>query len=278
MAASSSTVATATVRSAAPVNRFLTLKNVVVTMELGRSNLDLPRVAMIVCGRYGAAFPAVVCRCFECDTVISIFSTGRVVIVGCRSQNHGLLSAHMLANTLSSRGGLQCTPYNFNVPNLVYRFELPWKLNLDLIYADANDGHISGVIDDDGSGEGGTSYEPDTFPGIAMPVRLRGDPVMFALFTSGRGIATGLRTQEQEHEANRFLGDFDKYELGNEYRALPAERRHTRRPPVASTTKTPPRRCADVVARFQYRTNEGEQVDLSDVVFDDILEIESAEL
>jgi transcription initiation factor TFIID TATA-box-binding protein len=192
------------------------------TCELGRP-IPLEVVAVCLKARLGARiFPALVSRCRETGTAISVFSTGKVVIVGCKSEDAGLLSAHLLVHVLWEECGLNTSVINFHVRNMVYRIHLPYALNLDLVYADAKDPvcpNIPNIIRDNGKGEGGASYEPETFPGIALPVDC-GGPVTLALFPSGAGVATGAKVAGQRHLINAMLYDFLRYEYGNEYREL----------------------------------------------------------
>jgi TATA-box binding protein (TBP) (component of TFIID and TFIIIB) len=198
-------------------------KNVVCTATTGVKWINCKHVAATLHGRWDSGvFPAMVSHCRNKKTTLSLFSTNRLVIVGCDTADTGNSSGQMLIDVL-----VRTMPHlygrarllNFEVCNIVCRVELPWRLNLDLLYADA-------CIDPDTVAvnpetlQGGCTYEPEVFPSLAWPIQRDGVAITFALFQTGKGVATGLRTMSARHVANTILHTLSRYEIGNEYRAL----------------------------------------------------------
>lgn len=207
----------------------------VVTYNLGRC-LPITIICVALGGRQGAIiFPATVLRSSDTATANSVFSTGNVVIVGCANENDGLMAAHMLVDLIYQRTGIDCSVLNFNVCNMVYRVELPFAmqagadasdpntpggLNLDLLYSDAK---VMAVTDwDRTKKKQGVSYNPAKFPGLAWRIHYKTLRATLTMFTTGKGVGTGVRMAHQRHLLNEFLGTLGKFERGNEYRPIQA--------------------------------------------------------
>lgn len=208
---------------------YVSVKNVVCTCDFGVT-LDLDTLAAALGGRLDKkVFPALMVRCRETNVACSLFVTGRAVLVGGQSEAEGLETAERLARALWRFAGVDCRPYNFTVSNLVCRVKLPFELDLDLLYADAKTMPITVQVDR--RGRGGPSYEPEVFPGLAWPTRVGDATITFALFSSGGGVATGLRSSQHVHIANTIMHDMYKYQKGNTYRDLLPTERHSSHPP-----------------------------------------------
>ena len=106
------------------------------TFQLGCS-IDLVPVAIAMGGRAEHhVFPAMVSHSTDTATSNSVFATGRTVEVGCKSEDHALLAAHMLAFKIYMLTGQICGVHNFEICNVVCRVELPsvgmrvsWRLD-----------------------------------------------------------------------------------------------------------------------------------------------------
>lgn len=106
------------------VERGARAYNVVATFSLGRA-LDQVPLAIALGGRAATSnFPAVVSRSTDTATANSIFSTGRTVMVGCKSEMHALLGAQMIAHEIYTELGILTTVTNFKVRNVVCRVEV----------------------------------------------------------------------------------------------------------------------------------------------------------
>lgn len=97
--------------------------------DLGRM-LPLTSLAVAAGGRSDRnVFYDLVLRCHDTGTVSNTFSTGNVVVVGCKSENHALLSAYLHAQLISDTIGIHCIPLNITICNMVCRTEIR-KLNI----------------------------------------------------------------------------------------------------------------------------------------------------
>lgn len=100
------------------------VQNVVATFSLGR---DIPLVLFGVAlgGRSApAVFPSSVTRSTDTATASSIFNTGRTVEVGCKTEMHARLAAHMLVWEIKKHLNITCSVINFRISNVVCRVEL----------------------------------------------------------------------------------------------------------------------------------------------------------
>ena len=89
------------------------------TFQLGCS-IDLVPVAIAMGGRAEHhVFPAMVSHSTDTATSNSVFATGRTVEVGCKSEDHALLAAHMLAFKIYMLTGQICGVHNFEICNVV---------------------------------------------------------------------------------------------------------------------------------------------------------------
>ncbi len=192
------------------MDNVVSIKNVVVTFQLGRP-LNLPAIAQALLARLDPRhFPALVTRCKQTGSVISAFTTGSVVTVGCQTEQHGKYSAWLFVETLQRVLGLDCSVYNFHVRNLVCRVKLPFFVNIELFFRD--------------HGPEIAKYKPDMFPGMGWKTKVEGENVTFTLFFEGGGVATGLKTKEQiPGVRDMLLNVFTRYRLGHEYRQFTKE-------------------------------------------------------
>ncbi len=232
--------------------------NVVCTWDLG-VELNLKLVAPAISGRYDPAiFPACVSYCKEMRASIQSFATGKQVAVGCRSEEIGKATAHLLVHTLCRVCGIdQAEVTNFYVRNIVCSVRLGFEVNLSLLYEDLTTGKLPYVVlIDEKTGESPIVYQPNDFPGLAFAIEPpppgEGTAVQspavpsprrvitFALFEGGNGVATGLKCNEQVGVASAYMREhMPKYELGKEYRVQdPAKVRKRREPPAATATHT----------------------------------------
>lgn len=212
---------------------YISVKNVVCKFELGRAIACMP-VAQALGARWDPrVFPALVLLCANTGCVVSIFPTGSVVIVGCSSPDLGITTAQLTVALLWRKCRLSARVFNFDVCNIVCAVRLPWRLNLDLLYAEAQRSELTDQR------KGGASYEPEVFPGMAWPVRVaqsdgaQAITAAFALFPSGNGVVTGLRSLAYIPALNEVLAELDRYELGHEFRGLQPHEVQNRRKAAA---------------------------------------------
>jgi len=194
---------------------YIQVENVVCVGDLGRT-IDRLQVAACLNARFDPLiFPALVSHQLETGAVLSIFSTGKVVIVGCRDEDKGLIAMHLLVRTLWRVMRLRTRVCNFTVCNIVGRIRLPWRLNLNRILTELQESPLT--VQANAEGKGGLSYEPEAFPGLTWPIRtLSGITFTVQLFRSGCGAIVGLRNRDHRHVANQILSTLDRFELQQE--------------------------------------------------------------
>lgn len=199
----------------------VSIKNVVIAFDLGRP-LNCVLTAMILRARFDSGvFPAVVSYCKETCTSAQIFGTGRAVIVGCKSNDHGLNAAHLLVHTLFVMMDIDFSVLNFHISNTVCRLSLYFKINLDLLFNDITT--LEDVVLDDENGTGGPQLDFERFPGMTFDLmdKQTNSTITVAIFNTGNGVGTGIKYPHQMEILRHFLDDnMTRYKLGFEYRQL----------------------------------------------------------
>jgi len=222
--------------------RYLLPKNYVSTNELGR-DLQLTPLCEALNGRlHKDIFPALVTTTRDPDTTSSVFATGKLVHVGSKAPEDGLVTAHNFTWYLWERFGIYTEVINWKLCNSVYSVTLPnamterdmkdlrlkrkrrediprgfdmERLELELPTlpemqgkekADMNEVMRNGKK---AKKQKTVTYDPALFPGLTAHVRLpSGTTGAFTLFVTGRGVLTGLRKPlTEEARMNEFFGD-----------------------------------------------------------------------
>lgn len=181
------------------------INNVICHANLG-CPINICQVAIALNGRANPkVFPACVSKCRETNTTLSVFQSGRLVIVGAKSIDIALYAAHNFARALRKVLLIPAQVHNFEVDNLVCDFKLGFQLNLDLFL---NDHELT------------AQWEYEFFRGLSYKPYGSGKSVVsFVLFTSGCGIITGAKSEEMLLKAyTTHYPDFVAYTLGGEYR------------------------------------------------------------
>jgi transcription initiation factor TFIID TATA-box-binding protein len=202
--------------------RDVRINNVIAHSMLGCAT-DISLVAVALNGRTNPrVFPACVCHCYTTHTTLSLFDSGKLVVVGAKSEQIALEASHIFANSLSLHLELPVNVYNFEINNVVGHFVMPCKLNINL-FLDDHDLEAQ--------------WDPDNFAGISYkPWGSEKGVVSFVLFDSGKGILTGGKARRDLYKAYELhVDDLFKYRLGQEYRTLQAE--NTRERPWIHTQK-----------------------------------------
>lgn len=173
-------------------------------------------------------FPAMVSRSLDTGTVNSVFQTGQTVEVGGASTEDARTAAHLLVHHIWLTTGIEGNVTNFDVRNMVCRGEVPYSapppsrpkepmpptggINMRMLETDYTD-------DPRTAAESGVSFQPEKFPGLKWRMQLpNGHMVTFAWFERGRGVVTGLRSNEEVYLCNMVVRGMPSYERGNEYR------------------------------------------------------------
>lgn len=177
------------------------ITNVIAHCKLAHS-ADTKKLAIALHGRVSDdVFPACVGHCRITKTTQSVFRSGKLVVVGADSEATALISAHLYAYTASRELNEEFRVHNFVINNVVGNFSLPFRLNLNLFFADHD---LT------------ATWDPEIFTGCGYKP---GGNVSFVLFESGEGILTGGKSTKDLFDAyEEHVGEFTKYKEGEEYR------------------------------------------------------------
>ncbi|WP_449461882.1 TATA-box-binding protein [Tardisphaera miroshnichenkoae] len=160
----------------------LNVENVVASVSFGQP-IDLYALAnKNPYLRYEPArFPAIQLRFVNPRVTVLIFSSGKAVIVGARSEDDVKKSSRNLASFLKKNGiGLKREP-KVAIKNIVTTFSIGERIDLERL----------------GMALRGAVYEPEEFPGLIY----RNYGVVFIMFSSGKVICTGSKNETQAVQA-----------------------------------------------------------------------------
>jgi len=128
-------------------------------------------------------FPGLVFRLKKPKTATLIFSSGKMVCTGSKSEKAAVKAVHRVVDELKGRGINIYNQPEITIQNIVSSGSLPGKIDLEKC----------------AYGLERTMYEPEQFPGLIY--RMNQPKVVLLLFASGKFVCTGARKEEQVHEA-----------------------------------------------------------------------------
>lgn len=132
-------------------------------------------------------FPGLVLRIKDPVTSALIFSSGKVVCTGARTMEDVALSIKAIIKSLKKLDIKVTIEPEITVQNIVASGSIGMALNLNVL----------------GIQLPNTEYEPEQFPGLVH--KLKGTNATFLLFSNGKIVCTGTKTEEQVHEATDQL-------------------------------------------------------------------------
>ena len=142
-------------------------------------------------------FPGLVFRLKRPKTATLIFSTGKMVCTGAKSEKMARSAVNKVVRELKNNGIIILGKPKMVIQNIVASATLHGKIDLE-IAADIMDNVM---------------YEPDQFPGLIY--RMKDPKTVLLLFTSGKIVCTGGKSEKIVHESVHKL-----YELLDEYDLL----------------------------------------------------------
>ena len=147
----------------------------------------------------------------------SQFKSGQNVVAGGTSVASNTLIAYMFIRRLSHDLGLDLRVYNMQTQNIVCSTYLGYELNPEWIVQEA-DAHGWEVY-----------YCPEEFIGLSWITNEHGVKIVFVVFSTGKIVATGIKTMEQipiaEERMHRLIGPFRR---GREPASFDAAHPHMR--------------------------------------------------
>ena len=168
----------------ADVRDSIRIENVVATATLNQ-RFDL---YAIVKGNPGVdyrpeRFPGLVFRLKKPKTAILIFSTGKMVCTGAKSENESKKAVLKVVRELKKSGIIIPGKPETKIVNIVATANLLGRIELeDCAYSLER-----------------TMYEPEQFPGLIY--RMNDPKVVILLFASGKLVCTGAKHEEDVYEA-----------------------------------------------------------------------------
>src|SRR3989344_4843184 len=128
-------------------------------------------------------FPGLVMRIREPRTSALIFSSGKIVSTGARSMKKVKESVRAIIKNLTRIKIRIKTMPKVNVQNMVASGSIGMDLNLNSLAMELEN----------------TEYEPEQFPGLVY--KLQGTRATFLLFSNGKIVCTGTRSETKLNEA-----------------------------------------------------------------------------
>ena len=128
-------------------------------------------------------FPGLVFRLKKPKTAILIFSTGKMVCTGAKSEKKAKQAVKKVVNELKSSGIIIPGKPEIKVVNMVASADLSGRIELEeATYS-----------------RGRTMYEPEQFPGLIY--RMDDPKVVILIFASGKIVCTGATKEEDVYTA-----------------------------------------------------------------------------
>ncbi|GAI77693.1 unnamed protein product [marine sediment metagenome] len=128
-------------------------------------------------------FPGLVFKLKQPKTATLIFSTGKLVCTGAKSEKLAHSAIRKVVRELRKEGFIIRKSPKIKVVNMVASADIHGKVDLE---------DASMLLDN-------IMYEPEQFPGAVY--RMKEPKVVILIFSSGRLVLTGAKKEEQVHEA-----------------------------------------------------------------------------
>lgn len=160
------------------------LQNIVSTVNLG-CKLDLKKIALHARNaEYNPKrFAAVIMRIREPRTTALIFSSGKMVCTGAKSETKSRLAARKYARVVQKLG-FPAKFLDFRIQNMVGSVDVKFPIRLEGLVL--THGQFS-------------SYEPELFPGLIY--RMVKPRIVLLIFVSGKVVLTGAKVRSEIEEA-----------------------------------------------------------------------------
>ncbi|ERE70647.1 TATA box-binding protein 2 [Cricetulus griseus] len=160
------------------------LQNVVSTANLA-CKLDLRKIALNAKNtEYNPKrFAAVIMRIREPRTTALLFSSGKVVCTGAKSEEESRLAARKYARVVQKLG-FPVKFFNFKIQNMVGSCDVKFPIRLEILALTHRQF---------------SSYEPELFPGLIY--KMVRPQVVLLIFASGKVVLTGAKERSEIYEA-----------------------------------------------------------------------------
>lgn len=161
------------------------IQNVVATTNLG-VQLDLKTIALRARNaEYNPKrFAAVIMRIREPKTTALIFSSGKIVVTGAKSESESTKASRKYAKIVYKLGYTKAKFTEFTVQNIVASCDVSFPVRLEGL-AHAHNSFCS--------------YEPELFPGLIY--RMMKPKIVLLIFVSGKVVLTGAKVRQEIYDA-----------------------------------------------------------------------------
>ena len=176
------------IKKEANVKRDIKIVNIVVSTSL-EHDIPLEKMAATLSNtEYNPEqFPGLVIRIKEPKTSALIFSSGKVVCTGARTIKEVEESLKKIIKSLEKINIKIKIKPEINIQNIVASGGVGMILNLNTLAMKLEN----------------TEYEPEQFPGLVY--KLREAKATFLLFSNGKIVCTGTKSEEEVHQAVDML-------------------------------------------------------------------------
>jgi len=161
------------------------IQNIVATVDLDCGKLDLKSIAMRARNaEYNPKrFAAVIMRIREPRTTALIFSSGKMVCTGAKSEEKSRLAARKYARVIQKLG-FPAKFKDFKIQNMVGSVDVKFAIRLEQLVLN----HAQF-----------TSFEPELFPGLVY--RMIKPKLVLLIFVSGKVVLTGAKQRKEIDDA-----------------------------------------------------------------------------
>lgn len=164
--------------------REIKVVNIVVSANLGH-DIPLEKMAATLSNtEYNPEqFPGLVIRIKDPKTSALIFSSGKIVCTGARTMENVRESIRKIIKSLEKINVKIKKEPEVNIQNIVAAGSVGMDLNLNVLAMKLEN----------------TEYEPEQFPGLVY--KLPEQKATFLLFSNGKIVCTGTKSEEEVHKA-----------------------------------------------------------------------------
>jgi transcription initiation factor TFIID TATA-box-binding protein len=172
------------VREPRPARRFINIENVVATAAL-HQNIDLNSIVRIFPGvEYRPEqFPGLVYHLRKPKTTTLLFSSGKMVCTGAKSERQARRAVIKVVDELKRNGVVILSKPETQIQNMVASVGLGGRVDLEKVTYSLKR----------------TMYEPEQFPGLIY--RMEDPKVVILIFSSGKLVCTGAKREGDVHRA-----------------------------------------------------------------------------
>ncbi|HDP73344.1 MAG TPA: TATA-box-binding protein [Candidatus Woesearchaeota archaeon] len=167
-------------------DKDITVVNIVVSSSLGKE-VPLEKMATVLANtEYNPEqFPGLVLRIKEPKTSALIFNSGNIVCTGARSLQKVRESINRIKEAVAKVGVNVTIEPKITVQNIVASGSIGMDLNLNKLAITMRN----------------TEYEPEQFPGLVYKLNDPDISATFLLFSNGKIVCTGTKSEDAVHRA-----------------------------------------------------------------------------